>query len=123
MTISARTTIYAGIQMRSRLEASFAEHLDNAGVKQWGYEGDAYASSQGQYLPDFTTGLLDLPEILRWTLLDGGDAMKLRKHVSVLSGYVASQDRERGSVVSADRSPPDGEKVGGPGNSARGEVS
>lgn len=62
MTISARTTIYAGIQMRSRLEAAFAEHLDRAGLT-WNYEGNAYASSQGQYLPDFTVGDLVFHEV------------------------------------------------------------
>lgn len=62
MTISARPTMYSGIQMRSRLEAAFAEHLDRAG-QTWNYEGNAYASSQGQYLPDFTIGDLTFHEV------------------------------------------------------------
>lgn len=38
--------------MRSRLEASFAEELDNNFI-EWVYEGRCYASRDGQYLPDF----------------------------------------------------------------------
>ena len=61
--IPARPTIYNGIQMRSRLEAQFAERLDKrigtslAGdmspLKHWEYEPQAYGSKAGQYLPDF----------------------------------------------------------------------
>lgn len=47
-----RETIYAGIPMRSRLEAGFAQQLDGFG-QHWEYEGAAYASVDGQYLPDF----------------------------------------------------------------------
>jgi hypothetical protein len=38
--------------MRSRLEASFAAHLDELGF-EWRYEPRCYASIDGQYLPDF----------------------------------------------------------------------
>lgn len=48
----ARPTVYKGIQMRSRLEAGFAAWLDECGL-YWEYEGSAYASEKGQYLPDF----------------------------------------------------------------------
>jgi hypothetical protein len=51
--MDARPTIYNGIRMRSRLEASFAQWLDFLGV-EWRYEGDAFADRTGQYLPDFT---------------------------------------------------------------------
>lgn len=37
------------------LEAKVAALLDQCG-KDWEYEGDAYASSHGQYVPDFTVG-------------------------------------------------------------------
>lgn len=47
-----RRTSYAGILMRSRLEASFAAHLDELGM-EWTYEPHCYASIEGQYLPDF----------------------------------------------------------------------
>jgi hypothetical protein len=57
MTIRARPTIYKGIQMRSRLEALFASTFDHLGWK-WEYEPRAYASTAGQYLPDF---LVDWP--------------------------------------------------------------
>lgn len=47
-----RRTAYAGIMMRSRLEATFAAHLDGLGI-EWRYEPRCYASIDGQYLPDF----------------------------------------------------------------------
>lgn len=47
-----RRTSYAGILMRSRLEASFAAHLDELGF-EWEYEPQCFASIDGQYLPDF----------------------------------------------------------------------
>jgi hypothetical protein len=50
--IKARPTIYKGIRMRSRLEASYAQYLDSHGVP-WEYEPMAFASELGQYLPDF----------------------------------------------------------------------
>lgn len=50
--IQARPTTYNGIQMRSRLEASFAAHLDNLG-EPWTYEPRCFATARGQYLPDF----------------------------------------------------------------------
>lgn len=48
----ARATVYAGIRMRSRLEASFAAWLDQREFT-WRYEPRCFASSDGQYLPDF----------------------------------------------------------------------
>jgi hypothetical protein len=54
----ARPTLYRGIQMRSRLEATVAEWLDAQGLV-WKYEGPAYGNEDGQYLPDFQiSGLL-----------------------------------------------------------------
>ena len=53
----ARPTVYKGIQMRSRLEAGFAAWLDKFDMT-WKYEPRAFASENGQYLPDF-----ELPEI------------------------------------------------------------
>lgn len=50
--IPARKTMYKGIEMRSRLEATFAGILDEFGVT-WSYEGSAFASGKVQYLPDF----------------------------------------------------------------------
>lgn len=38
--------------MRSRLEASFAEMLDQE-LFEWTYESQCFASRDGQYLPDF----------------------------------------------------------------------
>jgi hypothetical protein len=47
-----RTTVYKGIAMRSRLEAGFAAWLDRKHF-DWEYEPCAFASDDGQYLPDF----------------------------------------------------------------------
>lgn len=58
-TFKARPTIYKGIQMRSRLEAGYAAWLDQWGF-DWEYEPQAFASPQGQYLPDFL--LKNVPE-------------------------------------------------------------
>jgi hypothetical protein len=47
-----RPTLYRGILMRSRLEADFAAHLDQAGT-EWEYEPVCFAGPGGQWLPDF----------------------------------------------------------------------
>lgn len=52
MRIPARPTTYNGIRMRSRTEATFAAFLDRVGYV-WEYEPRAFASAEGQYLPDF----------------------------------------------------------------------
>ena len=59
--IPARTTMYKGIQMRSRLEADFAAFLDRAGT-DWKYEPICFAGPDGQWLPDFRT---EVPSGLR----------------------------------------------------------
>ena len=52
--MKARTTFYNGIRMRSRLEAAYAQHLDQSEwIESWEYEPSAFASETGQYLPDF----------------------------------------------------------------------
>lgn len=48
----ARPTVYRGTPMRSRLEARYARYLDLTGA-DWVYEPRAYASAEGDYLPDF----------------------------------------------------------------------
>jgi hypothetical protein len=58
-TMTARPTLYKGVQMRSRLEAGFAMWLDRCGVA-WDYEPNCYANELGQYLPDFR-----VPEVVR----------------------------------------------------------
>ena len=47
-----RPTLYKGIRMRSRLEATWAAHFDAVGTP-WEYEPLAFANEDGQYLPDF----------------------------------------------------------------------
>jgi len=56
--ITARPTVYAGIQMRSRLEADYAGWLDGQGIT-WEYEATCYAGPAGQWLPDFSYRLDD----------------------------------------------------------------
>ena len=51
--IKARPTVYKGIKMRSRLEASYAQWLDSMGIFGWEYEPQCFADGTGQYLPDF----------------------------------------------------------------------
>ena len=63
--LKPRPTIYKGIHMRSRLEASFAQWLDSWPFLHWEYEPCAFASEGGQYLPDFRA------EGFRATWLDG----------------------------------------------------
>ena len=54
MSFKARPTIYKGIHMRSRLEATFAQHLDHSDCgRHWRYEPECFADETGQYLPDF----------------------------------------------------------------------
>ncbi len=69
--IKARPTKYAGIQMRSRLEADFARSLDEDGL-DWKYEPECYAGPAGQWLPDFsyTTDRLMLIEVKPASFLD-----------------------------------------------------
>ena len=50
--IKARTTMYKGIKMRSRLEADFAAFLDQSDA-DWDYEPFCFAGPDGQWLPDF----------------------------------------------------------------------
>lgn len=57
--LAARPTIYKGVKMRSRLEASFAQYLDSVGLA-WDYEPECFADETGQYLPDFLIGSGDL---------------------------------------------------------------
>jgi hypothetical protein len=57
--LTARATAYRGVEMRSRLEATWAAEFDAMvkdpiwHLKGWEYEPNCFASEQGQYLPDF----------------------------------------------------------------------
>ena len=51
--LQARPTVYRGIQMRSRLEATWAAWLDELGTWRWEYEPCCFADGGAQYLPDF----------------------------------------------------------------------
>jgi len=50
--IDPKQTEYHGVQMRSRLEADFAAHLDLTEVA-WKYEPRIYGPKGNGYLPDF----------------------------------------------------------------------
>lgn len=56
MSMQARPTMYAGVLMKSRTEASFAQWLDK---RRWNWQywertpGFCFAGPSGQYLPDF----------------------------------------------------------------------
>lgn len=54
-TIDSTPTEYRGIQMRSKLEADFAGHLDRLGV-DWKYEPEIFGPRGAGYLPDFLLG-------------------------------------------------------------------
>lgn len=51
-SLPARPTLYRGVLMRSRLEATVAEWLD-ARLLKWEYEPARYSGQGGSYLPDF----------------------------------------------------------------------
>lgn len=75
---TARPTVYRGIRMRSRLEATFAANLDRIGVP-WQYEPFAFGGAgQRQWLPDFRVELasqvayVDVKGSLRGTEASGG---------------------------------------------------
>lgn len=58
-----RPTVYRGIQMRSRLEATYAAEID-AILPFWSYEPECFADVTGQYLPDFYEWVFpDHPEV------------------------------------------------------------
>lgn len=69
--LTARPTLYNGVQMRSRLEAAFAQYLDEHGFP-WSYEGTAYASPRGQYVPDFSTIDPDNGQVTFWEVKPEG---------------------------------------------------
>lgn len=60
-TLKARPTKYKGIDMRSRLEAKYAQYLDGQSLLVWEYEPNCFASERGQYLPDFKTVCPQMP--------------------------------------------------------------
>ena len=62
--LKARPTIYKGIEMRSRLEARWAQVFEDMRVgtgnrSVWEYEPFCFANDKGQYLPDFRQKLGD----------------------------------------------------------------
>jgi hypothetical protein len=75
--IKARPTLYRGIQMRSRLEADYAAHLDVKHPGNWEYEPECFAGPAGQWLPDFRVNGTVLQEVKPASLLkrrnDEGD--------------------------------------------------
>jgi len=72
--IKARTTMYKGIKMRSRLEADFAAFLDSTDA-EWEYEPFCFAGPDIQWLPDFRVvahdGKIIYFEVKPESLMDG----------------------------------------------------
>lgn len=97
-TIKARPTLYNGIRMRSRLEADYAAYLDQHGVR-WGYEPECFASSDGQWLPDFGSTYEDDGPYAIFTELkpagllehDWGRSDNIDKHLTRMTIAWASQ--------------------------------
>lgn len=62
-----RPTMYAGVQMRSRLEAEYAASVDKLWGTEydraWKYEPMCYADETGQYLPDFVVAKVFFTEV------------------------------------------------------------
>lgn len=81
----ARPTIYKGIEMRSRLEAGYAQWLDEVGF-EWTYEPKAFASDDGQYLPDFAI------ENVRCSWLDGPRRVYVEVKPDAFFGQFADAD-------------------------------
>lgn len=87
--IKARPTVYEGIQMRSRLEADYAAHLDGLDFP-WEYEPKCFGARDGQWLPDFQTS--------------GGDRLpgNLATYIEIKSAHLfAQQSNERASEAVA----------------------
>ncbi len=86
-----RQTMYAGIAMRSRTEARYAQWLDESGSR-WHYEPRCYAGPTGQYLPDFQRihesadgSLHDIFTEVKAGVPAGLDALKARMEIIWLS--------------------------------------
>jgi len=79
---TGRPTLYRAIQMRSRLEASWAAYLDDLRLA-WAYEPVCFASATGQYLPDFrlvyenTTYYVEIKGVF-------GDTEALRRRMEIV---------------------------------------
>lgn len=94
--LRARPTIYNGIQMRSRLEARVAAWLDSLGAT-WVYEPVAFASPEGQYLPDFE--LVADPSV--WGPLTRRVYLEVKGHLA-FDDYFAIQNRIASIVCHSD---------------------
>lgn len=54
-SIDPKPAEYRGVRMRSQLEADFAKHLDNNGLRDWTYEPRTFRGVKDPgYIPDFT---------------------------------------------------------------------
>lgn len=79
-----RTTVYNGVEMRSRTEASFAALLESRG-RPWTYEPKCFASGSVQWLPDFwSTVDVDVYFECKWAAPDWDNQVyDLRQQMSV----------------------------------------
>jgi hypothetical protein len=80
-----RPTLYRGIRMRSRLEASYAAHLDTEALCWWSYEPDCFASADGQWLPDFRLEYTSNPLDWVWVELKPAGLLKGKTEAEALA--------------------------------------
>lgn len=91
--LKARPTAYRGIEMRSRLEAKYAQWLDTNGAT-WEYEPQCFANEDGQYLPDFLIRNV-------WVLVGYFDVYVEVK--PLLSMFPAERLREVAGIIAASK--------------------
>ncbi len=112
--LRARPTVYEGIEMRSRLEAWWAQRFDEAG-RTWTYEPCAFAAPGAeQYLPDFlleetrpngrvkrifidmkgVVGPHELGRFLRRMEVKGADVSLLKRTLVIAVGPITARELE-----------------------------
>jgi hypothetical protein len=98
-----RQTIYNGIPMRSRLEARVAAWLDSMGLV-WTYEPHAFASRDGQYLPDFEIDTSNAGHLGRRLFLEVKGKLSLDEYFALQERIAAivSASEPRAFVALAD---------------------
>ena len=106
--LTARPTIYRGIQMRSRLEAHVARWLDtHPSFLPWEYEPTCFAGIAGQYLPDFVLHHRNFDsyiEVKSHTVREGELEDIMRPHARHL-GIPAARTPRHPALGPATRSP------------------
>lgn len=76
-------THYAGCHFRSRLEARWAVFFSRLNV-EWEYEPDAFATSAGNYWPDFRIKFGLIARSWMWFEVKRDDAPRDRRHTALV---------------------------------------